>query len=740
MRFSTIDARRRCYCSVLCVLALGCALHAQEGPSDFDQLVAKAEAARGAGAADDAIRYYQGAVRIRPQWEEGWWYLGTLLYDVDRFADAVVPFQHVTELEPKLGPAWGFLGLCEFELGNDAGSLDHLQRAQQLGFAEDPELRKVALYHLTLLLSANSQFERATELLVSEFGGAHVPDQIRTAMGMALLRIPLLPSRLDPSKDALVQAAGDTATLLAARNMDAAFASFSRMLQEYPDTPYLHYAYGSALAAAGRNQEAEVQFREESRMSPKSPLPLIALASLAMQDKRPHDALVAAQQAKDLPPDLAAVHAALADAYQALGQTASATSERARQAELADRAPAIEASQVTRYSVHADTGLGAAAPAAANSPDLEREFQAAVRQGESAQNAGRLDEATNAYQLALGLRPDWNDAWRRLGTIAYMRGRYSEAAADLQKAVKTQPKQADAWTLLGLSEFEVKDYKNALLHLERGSELGFGANAAGVKFAKYHLALLLNVEGQFDRATNLLIPETNPGPLLQEIQFVLGLALLRIPLLPEQVNPGQRALVTQAGELAGLLSQRHYDEAFSIFEAMLREHPDTPFLHYAYGASLANISEFERAEVQLREEIRLNPDSPLPYVRLASVLVAVHQPESAMSVAKQAVALAPRSPDAHYILGRSALELGTLDVAIAELEVARQLAPGSPAVHFNLARAYSKAKRFSDAERERAEFERLNQMMVSQDPAQRPAQGLSQTSEGIADRRSTSPR
>lgn len=739
MPSSAIGAAHRSCVAFLCGLALGCVLlRAQEQSSGFDELAAKAGAARGAGDAGNAIRYYQAAVQLRPQWEEGWWYLGTLLYDSDRFADAVTPFQQVTQLDPKLGPAWAFLGLCEFELGQYLESLEHFQSARTLGFAESPELRKVALYHLALLMNASGQFESCQELLFSEFTSGHVPDQIRVSMGMALLRIPLLPSRLDPSKDALVDAAGETGALLAANDLDGARAHFSSLLQEYPGTPYLHYAFGNTLFAAGRLEEAEEQFREETRISPKSALPLVALSMVALQRNRANDTLLAAKQAKELAPGDAAVHRALADAYEALGQGDSANAERAQQAALADHPRAIEVDQVTRYSMRSDNVVSA--PAVPGSPGADQEFQSVVRQGEAAQQAGGLDEATMAYQTALRLRPDWSDAWRRLGTIAYMQSRYHDAVMALQKAVSAEPKQADAWTLLGLSEFECKDYKNARLHLERGSALGFGGNAAAVKFAKYRLALLLNLDGDFDPATDLLIPEVGSGALAPEIRVAMGLALLRIPLLPDQISREQRALVTQAGEVAGLLSQRHYDQAFPIFDAMLREHPDTPFLHYAYGASLANISEFDRAQVQLREEIRLNPQSPLPHLRLASILLTLHQPESAVGFAKQALALAPTSPEAHYLLGRSELELGDAQAAIHELETASRIAPGSPAVHFNLARAYSKAQRPADAERERAQFERLNQRMTSQDPSQPSARGISQSRQGVGEGLSGSPR
>jgi predicted Zn-dependent protease len=280
--------------------------------------------------------------------------------------------------------------------------------------------------------------------------------------------------------------------------------------------------------------------------------------------------------------------------------------------------------------------------------------------------------------------------------------------------VTLDTKQADVWTLLVLSEFEIKDYKNSRIHLERGRTLGFSGNAAAVRIARYHLALLLNLVGDFDRAIDLLIPEVAPGVLAEEIQFAMGIALLRIPALPEQLKPDQLALVRRAGEAATLLSESRYDRAFPILETLLREYPATPFLHYAYGDALAATSLYDEAQAQLREETRLNPESVLPYIRLASIALTQHQSVSALADAKKAITLAPDSAEARYLLGRSYLDEGDVSAAIRELETARRYAPNSARVHFNLARAYAKAERSAEAEQERAEFERLNALRPGQ--------------------------
>src|SRR5262245_16914777 len=78
---------------------------------DFDKLAAAATAAREADKIDEAIALYRQALSARPGWAEGWWFLGTIYYDVNRYADAVPAFKHVVDLQAKTGSPWVMLGL-----------------------------------------------------------------------------------------------------------------------------------------------------------------------------------------------------------------------------------------------------------------------------------------------------------------------------------------------------------------------------------------------------------------------------------------------------------------------------------------------------------------------------------------------------------------------------------------------------------------------------------------------------
>jgi len=151
------------------VAALGavvfpCAAHASaqeeaSGSQSFERMAAQADQARDANDLEKAQTLYRRALALRPAWAEGWWSLGTILYDHDKYGEAARAFGRVVALQAKHGSARAMLGLCEFALGQDAAALRDIQKGRQLGILEDPQLRRVVLFHEGVLLLRKGNFE-----------------------------------------------------------------------------------------------------------------------------------------------------------------------------------------------------------------------------------------------------------------------------------------------------------------------------------------------------------------------------------------------------------------------------------------------------------------------------------------------------------------------------------------------------------------------------------------------------
>jgi tetratricopeptide (TPR) repeat protein len=613
------------------------------------------------GKTAEAIRDYKLVLEIQPTWKEGWWNLGTLQYSSNQFTEAASTFRRVLEFAQDLGLAWSLLGLSEFETKDFSNSLLHLEKANSIGLSDDPETQRVSNYHLAMLLVLNSEFERATDLLVKTFGGGPVSPEVKFVLGLAMLRVPLLPWAVDPSQEALVLTAGDIAAA-----GDESLQRFPEFLRSNPDVPYARYAYGLALAKAGRDKESMDLMYQEAKISPESPLPWIEIARLQLRMHALKQAHAAAQKAVALDSGNTQGHKMMADILEAEGEAKAAAQESAKETSLNHGKRAPEERIVLRY--------GGKSPSARPGSD-------------SQENQER-----------------WNKAMEE-----FVKGQYSSAAADLKEWLGTNPANGTGWAVLGLSEFAMKQYDNAKIHLERGQSLGLGGSAESLQSARYTLGILLIRSGEFDSATDLLMTALKMGPLDAKVEYALGMALLRVKRLPEEIVPPQNGLYSVAGSIAVLLQESKYDTAFLQFKALLQQYPSVPFLHYAYGTAFLAVSQFDEAAAEMRAELLISPSSELPCVRLASIALRQHKAADAIPWAKRALDLAPNSAEAHYLLGRASLESGDDATAIRELEIASKISPGSPEIHFNLAKAYARARMPEKAERERATFSQLNQ-------------------------------
>jgi tetratricopeptide (TPR) repeat protein len=237
--------------------------------SDSSALAAAADTARAAGRLDEAVPLYRKALALRPDWKEGWWALGTILYDQESPAPAAAAFRRLLVLDPKNGTAHLMLALCEYQLDRDVSAMEHIQAAKQLGVQKDGELPHVLSYHEAMLLLRGGRYERALEVLQS-LVAAGVDDEnldLALGMGVLLMRPKDAPADGTTSRQVVLRA-GRAERQHMTRAFDAAKLAYSALVQEAPTFPNVHYAYGRFLLATEDLEHGVAEFLEEIKNSP----------------------------------------------------------------------------------------------------------------------------------------------------------------------------------------------------------------------------------------------------------------------------------------------------------------------------------------------------------------------------------------------------------------------------------------------------------------------------------------
>jgi tetratricopeptide (TPR) repeat protein len=342
--------------------------------------------------------------------------------------------------------------------------------------------------------------------------------------------------------------------------------------------------------------------------------------------------------------------------------------------------------------------------------------------------ADDIAEAIRLYTHATTLRPEWSEGWWYLGTLLYDSKHFLEARNAFVHFVSTERTQpGPGFAMLGLSEFHLKEYPKALAALERGITLGLGTNPDFGRSVLYHDGILNSLldrpEFALTRFTLLANrvaaahPDSPKEAVLADTELLdaFGIAGLRMAKLPSELSPEKAPLVRELGIAQALIALQDRVGAGEQFKRVLALYPSEPGIHYAYAVFLLKDSPALAID-ELNKEIRISPSHYAARIQLAFEFQRTAEYEKGLKYAKEAVALAPRNFVAHVAYGRLLLALGKTQLALQELRIAVKLEPGSPDAHFALSRALAQAGKTSEAEHERAEFERLNASNLNVSP------------------------
>lgn len=323
-----------------------------------------------------------------------------------------------------------------------------------------------------------------------------------------------------------------------------------------------------------------------------------------------------------------------------------------------------------------------------------------IAQASAARIENDVPRAIELYSQAVKANPNWPDGWWFLGSLQYGSGAYLPARDALSRYIEMVPNAGPAFALRGLCEFEIADYPKALADIQHGISFGAANDPRNEQILRYHEALLLTRQAEYAAALKAYSFFTKNGITNPELLTAIGLAGLRMPLMPKEVAPEQQTLVSEAGDAAYRYLAGDEASASQAFQGLFQRFPAAPNVHFLYGYLLFATNP-DAALAEFQQELRIAPANADAEVMTAWAFLIKSAATEALPYARKAAEQLPTVPSAQLVLGKSLLETGDLKDGTEHLEKALQLEPGNLETHLALAKAYSKSGRKEDARRER---------------------------------------
>lgn len=294
------------------VVASCLVLYAQGG-ANFDRLAQQASQALQSDP-KQAVTLYHQAIALKPDWAEGWFYLGAALYESGQYSDSQKAFQRAGELSPKKGAVWAFLGLCEYQLHDYQQAVRDIENGESLGLPDNRQFVSTVHDRAALIYMRSKDFSSAIDQLRPlALLGDDSPATVQ-AFGVAALGLPFIPPDVPADKRELVELAGRAEWAMCADRGGEAAGALQQLLARFPREPGVHYLNG-IYVMAHNPQAARAEFQKELEISPSHVAARLQIAMLHLRAGESAPAVRLSAEAVHLQPDNPLARAVLGRAY-----------------------------------------------------------------------------------------------------------------------------------------------------------------------------------------------------------------------------------------------------------------------------------------------------------------------------------------------------------------------------------------------------------------------------------------
>ncbi len=350
------------------------------------------------------------------------------------------------------------------------------------------------------------------------------------------------------------------------------------------------------------------------------------------------------------------------------------------------------------------------------------EAKALIDQGISAESSGKLDEALEFYQRAIGLQPRLAAAHMNLGIVLHANGELASAIISHRRAVELDPDSAPAHYNLAQSYLEAGDSAPAEAEFRKALDIRQHFPEAWVGLANALEALQMDQDAlsalhvaisQRDHYVGAqlnaseLLRKTGESKAAEKMLAAIDLAALfahperhaelesvarQMVLVWPNYALGWRALGTV------LALRKDYEAAVPALAKAVTCLPLDPELHNALGVSLQGLNRLASAEASFRSAIEIAPDFYDAHCNLGNMLSGEDRTLEAEGLYRRALKIDPFRAQAYNGLGVVLQKRGCSVESEENCRRAAQLDPRLHFAHFNHGIALEALGRLPEAE------------------------------------------
>ncbi|NEO30990.1 MAG: tetratricopeptide repeat protein [Symploca sp. SIO3C6] len=289
----------------------------------------------------------------------------------------------------------------------------------------------------------------------------------------------------------------------------------------------------------------------------------------------------------------------------------------------------------------------------------------------------RYEDALEAYDQAIELLPDYLEAWKDRGKALEQLQRYQQSLDAFDSAIRIAPADLEAWNERGNLQIKLKQYSAAIASFDEALELRPEYPRAwyGRGWALHNMGLYQEAVESYDQ-----VLEYKPDSAHSWYQR--GNALINMNKYEQAVESYQKAVQFQPNFYQAwyslgisLNALRRYEEAVASFERVFKSKPEHYEAWNSKGWALHNLGQYEEAVVSFDQAVKLRPNSQQAWYNRGNALYRLARYQAAFESYQTALKHDPKHYQSWYSQGNALVNLQRYQEAINSYEQAIRYKP-----------------------------------------------------------------